>query len=375
MSSVSAKVRTVVPQVILENGKIVVTIKNFNSKKDPFAAALTINGNTIPLETKLRAKNRRVDIFFPDLIDDETLKTHGLLTLSGKGNVEETPVLIFNELFVDSTGPQGDVGPAGPQGPAGPAGASGPSGSQGPKGNPGPSGPQGAQGPVGPMGEKGDSITDAMVNSDGVLVLKSSNGDVFVAGTVKGDAGPQGPQGPKGEDGDSGQDGAGFRKGEVVRLHNPTTVESASVATTDNVVINRLSVGGEYKGVWNGNDGDLATDPIQIYRDASQNNNTALIIEVGDDFGNSNLKDTLKIGAQEHQTDTFKSVMEIDSDSKIRIPSLAGGRAAGKVLTTDDEGNLILVSISGLGDSDDDDCVGNNGNDKPVGQGACNSNK
>jgi len=280
---VQAKVRTVVPSLILENSKIVVTIKNFNSAAKPFKAELVVNGNTIELDSTLRSKNRRADIFFPDLVSDDTREVYGLLRLSGKGNVQETPVVILNEMFVDATGPQGQSGSAGPQGPIG---------------------PQGPQGPKGP----------------------------------KGDTGLQGPRGFQGIQGNDGIDGAGFRKGEVVRLHNTTEVEDASVATTDNVVVNKLHIGGEYKGVWNGNDGDLATDPILIYRDASQNNNTALIIEVGDDYGSKNLNDTLKIGAQEHQTDTFRSIFEVDSVGKVRIPSLANCSTA---IVTDSQGNLI----------------------------------
>lgn len=387
-SQVSAKVRTVVPSLILEESTQVVTIKNFNSKKDPFKATLRINGTTLTLTTTLRADKRRADIVFPDLVADDEREVYGLLTLSGKGNTQEQLIIIGNRRFVDSTGPQGSSGPQGNTGATGPAGATGSSGSTGPRGSTGitgatgsqgsagPIGPTGAQGLAGVNGENGLGIDQMKINSDDILLVKYTDGSVHALGTVVGDKGDQGdngeagPQGPRGPAGSSGND-SGFEKGFVLYDH-PNTPTEAIISTVDNVVIRRLNVDGQYKGDWGGE--GINTDPLQVYREELSHNTTNMIFRIGDDFeGPDHKVDTLKLGANRHQDDTFHAILEVSSDNKVRIPSLKNGLAQGKVLTTDEEGNLILVSFNS--NDEDDDCRGNNGNDKPVGQGKCNSNK
>lgn len=286
-TAVFAKARTVIPPLLLENRDFVITIKNLNSKKKPFKAELVLNSGTVQLETKLRAKNRRVDVTIPDLLDDNTAEIRGILKISGKGNVEEHPVILFNELFIDGTGPQGEAGPQGEpgeQGPKGDTGATGATGPQGPQGLKGDTGEQGLQGIPGEQGLPGRDGADGLNGSNGAngedgkngtdgastisgsvtngqLSLGLSNGStIIVDGNIngadgvdgqdgkdgvdgrdgaQGPAGPRGPQGPRGfqgpqgndgEDGKDGKNGAGFRRGEVVRLHNPTTVETAAVA-------------------------------------------------------------------------------------------------------------------------------------------------
>tara|TARA_R110000823_G_scaffold241207_1_gene365969 strand:+ start:4587 stop:5396 length:810 start_codon:yes stop_codon:yes gene_type:complete len=209
VSSVSAKVRTILPSLIIEESTYVVTIKNFNSKKDPFKAELRIDGAVIPLESKLRADKKRVDITFPDLVTNSNREVYGLLTLTGKGNEESQLVIIANKMFVDSTGPQGNSGPQGPTGLTGPQGVAGANGTNGTNGS---QGPRGLQGIAGVNGENGRGISDAKVNSDGILLIKYTDGVIDALGVVKGDVGeagedgatgPQGPAGPKGDTGSS----------------------------------------------------------------------------------------------------------------------------------------------------------------------------
>lgn len=83
-------------------------------------------------------------------------------------------------------GPKGDTGEAGPQGiqgiqgETGPQGAQGETGPQGPQGEQGEKGETGATGATGPQGDKGDtgekgdagdSITDAVIDANGHLIL------------------------------------------------------------------------------------------------------------------------------------------------------------------------------------------------------------
>jgi hypothetical protein len=81
-------------------------------------------------------------------------------------------------------GKDGAVGPQGPQGiqgPMGPAGKDGLPGAQGPKGD---TGAQGIQGLPGKDGKDGVSITSAVVNSTGNLIITKSDGTTVDAGKV-----------------------------------------------------------------------------------------------------------------------------------------------------------------------------------------------
>lgn len=120
-------------------------------------------------------------------------------------------------------GPQGLQGPAGAPGatgvagPQGPAGSTGATGAQGPAGAVGPRGLTGLQGPqglTGPAGTDGVSVTSAVVNANGNLILTLSNGSTINAGSSVGPAGPQGIQGVKGDTGATGPQGLQGVKGD-----------------------------------------------------------------------------------------------------------------------------------------------------------------
>lgn len=114
-------------------------------------------------------------------------------------------------------GPAGAPGATGVAGPQGPAGATGATGAQGPAGAVGPrglTGLQGLQGAQGPQGADGISVTSAVVNDDGNLILTLSNGSAINAGSSVGPAGPQGLQGVKGDTGDTGPQGLQGIKGD-----------------------------------------------------------------------------------------------------------------------------------------------------------------
>lgn len=73
-----------------------------------------------------------------------------------------------------ATGPQGEQGPkgdTGDRGPQGPQGNVGPQGKTGATGPQGPVGPQGIQGIQGVKGEPGDSLTNAIIDANGHLIL------------------------------------------------------------------------------------------------------------------------------------------------------------------------------------------------------------
>ena len=78
-------------------------------------------------------------------------------------------------------GEMGPQGPAGVQGPKGETGAQGPAGPAGKDGVIGPAGPQGV---AGPAGKDGVSITSAVVNSTGNLIITKSDGTTVDAGKV-----------------------------------------------------------------------------------------------------------------------------------------------------------------------------------------------
>lgn len=86
-------------------------------------------------------------------------------------------------------GKQGDPGPAGPPGEPGTPGLPGQPGEPGPKGDP------------------GAGIVNIVSDSEGRLVITSSDGTVYTSDPIHGAAGPQGEPGPAGEDGQDGKDG------------------------------------------------------------------------------------------------------------------------------------------------------------------------
>lgn len=130
-------------------------------------------------------------------------------------------------------GPAGPPGPQGPQGPQGEIGYSGGNGVPGAPGTPGidasidmyvdnntgiiyvrdPNNPDnwlpltGDQGPVGPAGSSGVSVTGAIIDSQGHLILTLSDNTTIDAGIAIGQPGPIGPMGPQGVQGNPGPQG------------------------------------------------------------------------------------------------------------------------------------------------------------------------
>jgi len=121
------------------------------------------------------------------------------------------------------TGPQGEQGPTGPQGKDGQPGPQGEKGDQGLQGVPGPEGPIGPQGAPGIDGKDGAAgldgrgISDAIIDSEGRIVLTFTDGETKTLGRVVGkdgtpgrdgrDGAPGGPPGPAGPAGPAGKDG------------------------------------------------------------------------------------------------------------------------------------------------------------------------
>ena len=98
----------------------------------------------------------------------------------------------------------------------GAAGEVGPKGEKGDRGSDGRNGRQGDQGPKGSAGVSGTdgvSVTTAVVNADGVLLLGLSDNSIIRAGSVIGPAGASGPAGRVGDAGRDGLDGAAVLSG------------------------------------------------------------------------------------------------------------------------------------------------------------------
>ena len=98
-------------------------------------------------------------------------------------------------------GAAGEVGPKGEKGDRGSDGRNGRQGDQGPKGS------------AGVSGADGVSVTTAVVNADGVLLLGLSDNSIIRAGSVIGPAGASGPAGRVGDAGRDGLDGAAVLSG------------------------------------------------------------------------------------------------------------------------------------------------------------------
>ena len=95
-------------------------------------------------------------------------------------------------------------------------GAPGPAGEQGPDGSPGRDGRPGRQGDPGLPGVPGTpgvSLDTAVVNADGDLLFRLTDGAVINAGRVLGPAGDPGPAGGVGLPGRDGEDGAAVLSG------------------------------------------------------------------------------------------------------------------------------------------------------------------
>ena len=86
-------------------------------------------------------------------------------------------------------------------------------GIQGPQGEQGLQGETGAQGPKGDNGNDGVSIANVLVSNLGKLLITLSNNTTIDAGNVMGPEGPQGPQGTKGDTGETGATGEQGPKG------------------------------------------------------------------------------------------------------------------------------------------------------------------
>ena len=92
----------------------------------------------------------------------------------------------------------GEVGPTGSVGPRGPEGAAG---------KPGRDGASATDGQPGPQGLPGVSLSTAVVNDSGELLLQLSDGVIINVGRVRGPAGATGGQGATGLPGNPGRDG------------------------------------------------------------------------------------------------------------------------------------------------------------------------
>ena len=92
----------------------------------------------------------------------------------------------------------GEVGATGSVGPRGPEGAAG---------KPGRDGASATDGQPGPQGLPGVSLSTAVVNDSGELLLQLSDGVIINVGRVRGPAGATGGQGATGLPGDPGRDG------------------------------------------------------------------------------------------------------------------------------------------------------------------------
>lgn len=103
-------------------------------------------------------------------------------------------------------GPQGPEGPRGYTGPRGLPGTNGQNGLQGPQGLRGDKGEKGDKGDKGDIGETGPAV---VVNPDGITVIKGDKGDTGEMGPqgIQGLVGPEGPQGIQGVQGIKGDKG------------------------------------------------------------------------------------------------------------------------------------------------------------------------
>lgn len=337
-TGVFAKARTVIPPLLLENRDFVITIKNLNSKKQPFKAELVLNRGTVQLQTKLRAKNRRVDITIPDLLDDSTAEIRGVLKISGKGNMEEHPVILFNELFVDGTGPQGEAGPQGEPGEAGPAGPKGDTGAQGPRGLPGRQGPKGLQ------GEKGDTGEQGLQGEQGIAGADGANGS-------------NGADGQDGKDGENGLDGVSVVGSTVTNGELSLELSNGSTIIVDgNVNGADGSDGRDGKDGADGLDGDSIID-VKI------NDSGILIVKLSD----GTVKAVGKVvgsdgkdgedgarGPQGPRGPAGSSILDeyiTIIDGKVTIPSLKNCRS----IKSDENGSLYCQSNNNHDDDDEDD--------------------
>lgn len=280
-------------------------------------------------------------------------------------------------------GPKGDKGDKGDKGMTGPRG---PKGLQGPRGLIGAQGPKGEKGDAGQNGTDGISITsasvvngelfidlsngstqeagsvpgieDAKINSDGILLVKFTDGTIKALGKVVGEAGPQGPQGPQGPAGQGGNGETFFYNS--TNLLSPTQRVNSMTSKLEHLTVkNVLHFGGSDSPDWE-DDSRLGInkDALVVCRINHRKNKTELRFNIGNDFGNNkDISDTFTVGANSPDNRKFNKIFEVDSEGpgKVRIPSLAGGLRKGKVLTTDDEGNLILVKASQVLQNCDDD--------------------
>lgn len=318
-----------------------------------------------------------------------------------KGEVDSTGTLSLGlsngstiEVSGNLKGPKGDAGAEGPQGPKG---------QQGPKGLQGLQGPAGIQGPQGPAGNDGTDgvgitstqvvngellitltngttqtagevpgIEDAKVNSDGILLVKFTDGTIKALGKVTGEQGPQGIQGPQGPQGPAGPAGGGSDWFEAsTNLLSPSKRVNSMVSKLEHLTVkNVLHFGGADSPDWE-DDSRLGInkDALVACRVNHKKNKTELRFSIGNDFGNNkDISDTFTVGANSPDNTKFNKIFEVDSEGKgkVRIPSLAGAASAGKCLSADNEGNIILVKCiitdtspeSGdhCDDDDDDDC-------------------
>ena len=250
-------------------------------------------------------------------------------------------------------------------------GKEGAQGLQGKQGIQGPAGPQGPQGIAGNDGVDGVGIVKAELNPvngdfnihysngstqlvgqlnslndvnivEGNLVVKI-NETIKVLGRVVGEQGPAGPQGPQGPAGPSGssdfKDGNAFLTPEIIKTSTVTKRE-------DFTIKNRLHFGGDSAAWQDHGRLDVNHDPLTICRVNVSENKTELRFVIADDFGqNKNISDTFVVGANDPVSLNYNKIFEVDSEDqgKVRIPSLKGGLNAGKCLSTDSVGNIVLV--------------------------------
>ncbi|MFM6976284.1 MAG: hypothetical protein ACKOW2_05495, partial [Sphingobacteriaceae bacterium] len=139
--------------------------------------------------------------------------------ISGGSNFQSVGNMILRSVPYALFAASGNAGPIGPQGPAGPQGIQGIAGPQGAQGIQGPAGAAGATGPQGPAGANGTngvdgtngadglSVSTAVIDVNGDLILTLSDNSTVNAGSAVGPQGIQGVQGPAGADGIDGTNG------------------------------------------------------------------------------------------------------------------------------------------------------------------------
>ena len=148
------------------------------------------------------------DLELLSLVEDAKEKQRGPQGPPGVGitRVEQHEEGSFTLYFSDGSNKVITL-PQGPRGRSGVPGKPGPTVKQGPTGRAGRDGAAGRDGKDGLPGRTGESLDTAVVNSEGHLLLGTTDGQVIDVGRVVGPVGASGARGPAGLPGEPGRDG------------------------------------------------------------------------------------------------------------------------------------------------------------------------